>query len=58
MNAACLTVHCDGSENNVYSLVQLCHFASIFGKIPSTCETIYLPLQALKTSQKNVHKSS
>lgn len=33
MNAAFLTVHCNGSKNSVYSLVQLCHLASIFGKI-------------------------
>lgn len=36
MNTAFLTMHWDESKNNVYSLIQLCHFASIFGEIDPT----------------------
>lgn len=53
MNAAFLTVHCNGSKNNVYSLVQLCHFASIFDKIqPAPARWFIYLFKLLKLPRK------
>lgn len=45
-------------EQCVFSSTALSLCRHFWWNTPNTCQMIYLPFQALKTSQKNVHKSS